>query len=95
MNFLFSHLLEQQALLYYMKKNQCSNLLLRIAMMMISMQPIAHRIKEDMMMMRKRKTEYNAINAENLFGECSSTLITYLLKLSRFKKSCNAAMIES
>ena len=61
------------------------------------MQPIACRIKEEIKMMPNRKTEYNnTINLENIFGECNSTLITCLLKLSPcFKKSWNAAMMES
>lgn len=44
--------------------------------------------------MTKRKKEYNPINTENLFNECSSTLITFLQKLpSSFNKSLHAAMI--
>ena len=55
----------------------------------VSMQRIANRIKEEIKKVTKRKTEYNTINTENLFGECSSTLIT----LISFDKNLNAAMI--
>ena len=57
------------------------------------MQYIAKTIKEEMKKMTKSKTEYNTINTENLFDECSSTLITFLSKLSSFNKSLNDAMI--
>ena len=48
----------------------------------VSMQRIACRIKEEIKMMPKRKTEYNVINAENLFDECSSLLKKFLSRLS-------------
>ena len=51
----------------------------------VSMQRIVNRIKEEIKKMTKRKkikTEYSTINTENLFDECSSTLITFLSKFS-------------
>ena len=60
----------------------------------VSMQRIANRIKEKIKKMTKRKIEYNTINTENLFDECSNTLINFLSKLSpSFDKSLTAAMI--
>ena len=44
----------------------------------VSMQCIANRIKEEIKKMAKRKTEYNTTNTENLFDECSNTLIAFL-----------------
>ena len=44
----------------------------------VSMQRIANRIKEEIKKMAKRKTEYNTTNTENLFDECSNTLIAFL-----------------
>ena len=59
----------------------------------VSMQRIANRIIE-IKKITKRRTEYNIINTEKLFDGCSSTLITFLSKLScGFEKSLNAAMI--
>ena len=44
----------------------------------VSLQCIANRIKEEIKKMAKRKTEYNTTNTENLFDECSNTLIAFL-----------------
>ena len=44
----------------------------------VSMQRIANRIKEEIKKMAKRKAEYNSTNTENLFDECSNTLIAFL-----------------
>ena len=61
----------------------------------VSIQNITNTIKE-IKKMAKRKTEYSTINTENLFDECSSTLITFLSKLSsNFDKSLNVALIRA
>ena len=58
------------------------------------MQRVANTTKEEIKMMTKRKTEYYTIKTESLFDECSSTLITFLSKLSpSFDKTLNAAVI--
>ena len=64
----------------------------------VSMQRIPKRIKEEIEISTKRKIEYNTINAGNLFDECSdecsSTLISFLFKLSSsFDKSLNTTII--
>ena len=46
--------------------------------------------------MTKRKTEYNTINTENLFDECSSILIYFLSKPSpSFDKNVTPTMTNS
>ena len=62
----------------------------------VSMQCITSKIKEKNQKMTKRKTEYNTINTENLFDECSSILIYFLSKpFPIFDKNVTPTMTNS
>lgn len=56
-----------------------------------SIQQIARKIQEDVQKLPNGKSEYSTIGTENLFDECSSTLLTLLSKISpNFEKfSCS------
>ena len=59
-----------------------------------SIQRIARIIKQDVQKLPIGKSEYSTIETENLFDECSNTLLTLLSKISpNFEISLGAAMI--